>query len=79
MTTFHITAIADSLCPWSYINYRRLERGINTYKQTYPGAANDTFAITWKPFFLQRDSPDLGPSHEGETWNDSYPLFMPLS
>lgn len=37
---------------WCYIGKRRLEKAISIYQKTYPGGSNDTFHITWHPYYL---------------------------
>ncbi|KAJ4996289.1 hypothetical protein K4K48_008746, partial [Colletotrichum sp. SAR 10_66] len=37
---------------WCYIGKRKLDHAISLYQKTYPGGKNDTFSITWKPYYL---------------------------
>ncbi|KAK8087667.1 hypothetical protein PG997_002628 [Apiospora hydei] len=43
MTNFKIDIISDNVCPFCYLGKVRLEKAIEKYQQTYPGAAADTF------------------------------------
>jgi predicted DsbA family dithiol-disulfide isomerase len=43
---------------WCYVGKKRLEKGIELYKQKHP-ESNDTFSTTWFPFYL---NPDAGKS-----------------
>lgn len=43
--------------PQCYLGKKRLERAIDVYKKTVPGGSSDTFAITWKPFYLDPTLP----------------------
>jgi predicted DsbA family dithiol-disulfide isomerase len=40
-----------------YLGKKRLERAIGLYKKTVPGGAEDTFTITWHPFYLDPSLP----------------------
>jgi len=59
MTNFKITITSDTVCPWCYVGKKRLEAGIRAYQSKYPSRTSDTFATTWKPFYL---NPDAGRS-----------------
>ncbi|KAJ3955464.1 hypothetical protein N0V92_007999 [Colletotrichum tropicale] len=37
---------------WCYIGKRKLDHAISLYQRTYPDGKNDTFSITWKPYYL---------------------------
>ena len=39
---------------------KRLERAIELYKKDVPGGANDTFTISWHPFYLDPTLPKTG-------------------
>lgn len=39
---------------------KRLERAIETYKRDVPGGANDTFTVSWHPFYLDPSLPSTG-------------------
>ncbi|KAL2268322.1 hypothetical protein VTJ83DRAFT_3168 [Remersonia thermophila] len=60
MTHFSIKIVSDAICPWCYVGQKRLERAIETYKRSVPGGANDTFAISWHPFYLDPSLPKAG-------------------
>ncbi|KAI1322894.1 DSBA oxidoreductase [Xylariaceae sp. FL0255] len=57
MTNFNIKIVSDTVCPWCYVGKRRLDRAIELYRQTQP---NDTFNISWAPFYLDPTSPAIG-------------------
>ncbi|KAB5542711.1 thioredoxin-like protein [Coniochaeta sp. 2T2.1] len=57
MANIKIDVISDPICPWCYMGKTRLEKAISTYKSTVPQGENDTFTITWHPFYLD---PTLG-------------------
>jgi len=59
MTNFKVSIVSDTVCPWCYVGKNKLERGISAYKAAHP-SANDTFSITWKPFYLNPDAPSTG-------------------
>jgi predicted DsbA family dithiol-disulfide isomerase len=42
------------------VGKKRLERAIETYRKTVPEAANDTFTISWHPFYLDPSLPKVG-------------------
>ncbi|KIW01605.1 uncharacterized protein PV09_07077 [Verruconis gallopava] len=60
MTSFNISIISDTVCPWCYIGYRRLQKAIEVYQKTYPGGSNDTFNVEWKPYYLNPEAPTEG-------------------
>jgi len=60
MTVFNIAITSDSICPWCYVGYKRLNKGIQLFEKVYPGAKDDQFRFTWKPYFLNRDPPPPG-------------------
>ncbi|KAK5661761.1 hypothetical protein OQA88_9862 [Cercophora sp. LCS_1] len=60
MTNFNIKIVSDAVCPWCYIGKKRLERAISIYQKTVPDAAQDTFTITWHPFYLDPNLPKAG-------------------
>ncbi|KAK4161804.1 thioredoxin-like protein [Cladorrhinum sp. PSN259] len=64
MTVFDIKIVSDAICPWCYVGKRRLERAIATYKSTAQGASNDTFNISWHPFYLDPSLPKAPVSRE---------------
>ncbi|KAK3486681.1 DSBA-like thioredoxin domain-containing protein [Neurospora hispaniola] len=60
MTHFQIKVVSDIICPWCYVGKARLERAIKLYKDVIPGGANDTFTVTWHPFYLDPSLPKTG-------------------
>ncbi|KAL2846180.1 thioredoxin-like protein [Aspergillus pseudoustus] len=58
MAVIPIEIISDPICPWCYIGYRTLQRAISLYQKTYPDGSRDTFAISWKPYFIDRVEPE---------------------
>lgn len=46
--------------PQCYLGKVRLEKAIDLYKKTYPGGKEDTFTISWSPFYLDPTSPKVG-------------------
>ncbi|KAI1136495.1 DSBA oxidoreductase [Hypoxylon sp. FL0543] len=60
MTNIHIKIISDTVCPWCYIGKKRLDKAIDLYRKVYPGAKDDTFTVTWAPFYLDPTSPKVG-------------------
>ncbi|KAL2176604.1 DSBA-like thioredoxin domain-containing protein [Thermothelomyces heterothallicus CBS 202.75] len=57
MTNFNIKIVSDAICPWCYVGKKRLERAIELYKRDVPGGANDSFNISWHPFYLDPTLP----------------------
>lgn len=43
-----------------YLGKRRLDKAIEVYKRVYPGASNDTFVVSWSPFYLDPSLPKQG-------------------
>lgn len=43
--------------PKCYLGKKRLDRAIALYQKTVPGGAEDTFRVTWKPFYLDPTLP----------------------
>ncbi|KAI0471725.1 DSBA oxidoreductase [Xylariaceae sp. FL0804] len=60
MTIFDIKVISDPVCPWCYIGSKRLEKAIDLYKKVYPGGKQDSFTISWLPFYLDPSPPAEG-------------------
>ncbi|KXX74314.1 Uncharacterized protein YwbO [Madurella mycetomatis] len=60
MTNFTIKVVSDNVCPWCYIGKKKLDKAIELYKKTYPGGREDTFTISWSPFYLDEKSPEQG-------------------
>ena len=54
MTKFEIGIISDTVCPWCFIGYKRLQVAIAQPLSQNPA---DTFAIQWHPFQLDPKSP----------------------
>ncbi|KAJ4326966.1 hypothetical protein N0V84_002579 [Fusarium piperis] len=52
MTVIQVDIIFDFVCAWCYIGKRQLEMAISLYQKTYPGGKSDTFAISWRPYYL---------------------------
>lgn len=59
MTQFEIEIVSDTVCPWCYVGKKKLEQAIAEYQQRHP-SSDDTFATTWKAFYLNPDSPKTG-------------------
>ncbi|KAK0611496.1 DSBA-like thioredoxin domain-containing protein [Immersiella caudata] len=57
---FNIKIVSDVICPWCYIGKKRLEKAISLYQKTVPGGADDTFTVTWHPFYLDPNLPKVG-------------------
>ncbi|KAI1757578.1 DSBA-like thioredoxin domain-containing protein [Xylaria castorea] len=60
MTNFNIKIVSDTVCPWCYVGKKRVDRAIELYRKTYPASRDDTFTITWAPFYLDPTSPAVG-------------------
>lgn len=43
-----------------YIGKARLDKAIDLYRRTHPGAKDDTFNVTWSPFYLDPTAPKKG-------------------
>jgi len=54
MTNYKIDVVSDTVCPWCYVGKNRLNQAIQAHKQTNP---DDTFTMTWYPFYLNPDAP----------------------
>jgi len=65
MTNFKIDVISDPICPWCYVGKNRLEKAISIYKRTVPNGDQDTFTVTWHPFYLDPTLPKKGTPAEG--------------
>ncbi|KAK7515993.1 DSBA-like thioredoxin domain-containing protein [Phyllosticta citriasiana] len=57
MTHFKIEIVSDTVCPWCYVGHRRLSKAIAQHQSQNP---SDTFAITWKPYYLDPTAPKVG-------------------
>ncbi|KAI0554820.1 DSBA-like thioredoxin domain-containing protein [Xylaria curta] len=60
MTNFNIKIVSDTVCPWCYVGKKRVDRAIELYRKKYPSSHDDTFTITWAPFYLDPTSPTVG-------------------
>ncbi|KAI1088307.1 DSBA oxidoreductase [Rostrohypoxylon terebratum] len=60
MTNISIKIVSDTVCPWCYIGKKRVDKAIDLYRKVYPGAKDDTFTVTWAPFYLDPTSPKVG-------------------
>ncbi|OQO01159.1 hypothetical protein B0A48_13402 [Cryoendolithus antarcticus] len=54
MTKYNISVVSDTVCPWCYVGKNRLDLAIKQHKTSFP---DDTFAISWLPFYLNPDAP----------------------
>jgi predicted DsbA family dithiol-disulfide isomerase len=59
MTQFNIDIVSDTVCPWCYVGKKKLEIAIAEYKKQNPGS-QDSFATSWKAFYLNPDAPKTG-------------------
>ena len=59
MTKFDISIVSDTVCPWCYVGKNRLDRAISRHTSNTEGK-DDTFSITWLPFYLNPDAPKVG-------------------
>ncbi|KAI0380461.1 DSBA oxidoreductase [Hypomontagnella monticulosa] len=60
MTNINIKIVSDTVCPWCYIGKKRLDKAIDLYRKVYPDGKDDTFTVTWAPFYLDPTSPKVG-------------------
>lgn len=60
MALIHVKVISDAICPFCYMGMKRLDKAMDLYKKTVPGAANDRFAVSWQPFYLDPSGPAVG-------------------
>ncbi|KAI3325455.1 DSBA oxidoreductase [Xylariaceae sp. AK1471] len=60
MTNFNVKIVSDTICPWCYVGKKRLDRAIELYRKTNPAGRDDTFTISWAPFYLDPISPAVG-------------------
>jgi predicted DsbA family dithiol-disulfide isomerase len=56
MTKYNISIVSDTVCPWCYVGKNRLELAMKQHLSTHP---TDTFTTSWKPFYLNPDSPKV--------------------
>lgn len=47
-------------CTQCYVGKNRLEKAISAYKNTVPNGEQDTFTVTWHPFYLDPTLPKHG-------------------
>ncbi|KAB8346361.1 hypothetical protein FH972_023404 [Carpinus fangiana] len=73
MTKFNISVVSDAVCPWCYVGKRRMDAAIVQYKEKHPNS-NDTFAVEWRPFYLDPNSPPKQSSDKREFFDN---LFGP--
>ncbi|KAK6509541.1 hypothetical protein TWF481_004280 [Arthrobotrys musiformis] len=57
MTKFTIDIVSDTVCPWCYVGFKRLNKAIATFKQSHSDA---TFEIKWHPYYLNPSAPKVG-------------------
>jgi len=69
MTKFSITVILDTICPWCYIGYRRLQAAIAEHQAQQP---NDSFAIKLQPFQLNPKAAKGQSSDKLASYEDKY-------
>lgn len=69
MTNFQISIVSDTVCPWCYIGYRRLQRAISQHITQYP---DDSFTLTWRPFQLNPHAPRGVSTEKVEAKQDSF-------
>ncbi|KAG8170222.1 hypothetical protein KVR01_000967 [Diaporthe batatas] len=51
--TITIQTFSDTVCPWSYIGKKNLDKAIDIYKQAHPEV---NFEVTWNPFYLNPEA-----------------------
>ncbi|KAK6357015.1 hypothetical protein TWF718_001346 [Orbilia javanica] len=56
MAKFTIDIVSDTVCPWCYVGFKRLNKAITSFKQTHPDA---TFDIKWHPYYLNPSAPKV--------------------
>ncbi|KAJ5042916.1 uncharacterized protein L3040_004307 [Drepanopeziza brunnea f. sp. 'multigermtubi'] len=59
MTKFDIEIVTDSVCPWCYVGKTKLDKATEAYKEVHPNS-EDTFSMTWMPFYLEPGAPQTG-------------------
>ena len=57
MTTFNISIVSDTVCPWCFVGKQRLDKAIAKWTKTHP---DDVINTTWMPFYLNADAPKAG-------------------
>lgn len=56
-----IQTFSDTVCPWSYIGQKNLDKAIDTYKDQHPEVE---FEVTWNPFYLHPEAKISGKAPE---------------
>lgn len=51
--TITIRSFSDTVCPWSFIGKKNLDKAIDTYKEQHPDVA---FVVAWNPFYLHPEA-----------------------
>lgn len=51
--TIKIQTFSDTVCPWSYIGKKNLDKAMDTYKQAHPEV---NFEMAWNPFYLNPEA-----------------------
>lgn len=51
--TITIQTFSDTVCPWSYIGKKNLDKAIEAYKEQHPDV---NFEVTWNPFYLHPEA-----------------------
>lgn len=51
--TITIQTFSDTVCPWSYIGKKNLDKAIDAYRDQHPEVK---FEVTWNPFYLHPEA-----------------------
>lgn len=51
--TITIQTFSDTVCPWSYIGKKNLDKAIDAYRDQHPDV---DFEVTWNPFYLHPEA-----------------------
>ena len=51
--TITIQTFSDTVCPWSYIGKKNLDKAIDAYRDQHPEV---DFEVTWNPFYLHPEA-----------------------
>lgn len=51
--TITIQTFSDTVCPWSYIGKKNLDKAIDAYRVQHPEV---DFEVTWNPFYLHPEA-----------------------
>lgn len=76
--TITIQTFSDTVCPWSYIGKKNLDKAIETYKEQHPDV---DFEVTWNPFYLHPEakiSCEASPESALQASSSSPPSPSPL-